>query len=317
MCFGMLGARGFTGKHRNSFMQWLVNRGYLLMVITALLWSGNAVIGRAVHETIPPIGLSFWRWIVALPVFVVLAWPHVRKDWPLVRHRWPILVLYSILSITVYNTFVYIGLNTTTAINMLLINTGRPVVIVFLSYLFLREKLTLVQGLGFLLALAGTLTILARGDVDVLLGVRFIVGDLWVVLATVGWAFYTVLLPRRPAIHPTNFMLVTIVVGTVILLPFYLWEAFLVRPVPLGPSTYWAVGYLGLIAGAVAFLCFNRMVEVLGPNRAGLTSYLLPIIGTMLAIFFLHEQFHAFHVAGIILILIGVVLASRTRRGSA
>ncbi|OGA51544.1 MAG: hypothetical protein A3G25_03860 [Betaproteobacteria bacterium RIFCSPLOWO2_12_FULL_63_13] len=298
-------------------MQWLANRGYMLMVITALLWSGNAVIGRAVHETIPPIGLNFWRWMITLPVFVVLAWPHVRKDWPLVRRHWPILVLFSILSVTVYNTFVYIGLNTTTAINMLLINTARPVMIVFLSYALFRDRLTAAQALGFVLALAGTVTILARGDIDVLIGVRFIVGDLWVVLATVGWAFYTVLLPKRPAIHPTNLMLVSVVVGTAILLPFYLWETLLVRPVPLGPQTYWAVGYLGLLASAVAFLCFNRMVEVLGPNRAGLTSYVVPIVGTMLAILFLHEQFHAFHVAGIVLILAGVVLASRTRRGSA
>lgn len=297
-------------------MQSLANRGYLLMVITAVLWSGNAVIGRAVHETIPPIGLNFWRWMITLPVFVVLAWPHVRKDWPLVRRHWPILLLFSILSVTVYNTFVYIGLNTTTAINMLLINTARPVIIVFLSYALFRDRLTAAQALGFVLALAGTVTILARGDIDVLIGVRFIVGDLWVVLATVGWAFYTVLLPKRPAIHPTNLMLVTVVVGTAILLPFYLWETLLVRPVPLGPQTYWAVGYLGLIASAVAFLCFNRMVEVLGPNRAGLTSYLVPVIGTVLAIFFLHEQFHSFHLAGIMLILVGVVLASRTRRGS-
>jgi len=298
-------------------MQWLANRGYLLMVITAVLWSGNAVIGRAVHETIPPIGLSFWRWMVALPVFVILAWPHVRKDWPLVRRHWSILLVFAVLSVTVYNTFVYIGLNATTAINMLLINTGRPVIIVFLSYALFREKLSAAQALGFVLALSGTLTILARGDLDALIEVRFNVGDLWVVVATIAWAFYTVLLPKRPAIHPTNLMLVTIAMGMAILLPFYLWESFLVRPVPLAPQTYWAVGYLGLIAGAAAFLCFNRMVEVLGANRAGLTSYLLPIIGTALAIFFLGEQFHAFHVAGIGLILIGVVLATRNRRGGA
>jgi drug/metabolite transporter (DMT)-like permease len=296
-------------------MQRLANRGYLLMVITALLWSGNAVIGRAVHETMPPIGLNFWRWVVALPVFAVLAWPHVRKDWPLVRRHWPLLLLFAILSITVYNTFVYIGLNTTTAINMLLINSGRPVVIVFLSYALFRERVTGAQAVGFVLAFAGTLTILARGDLDVLIAMRFISGDLWVVAATLGWAVYTVLFPKRPAIHPTNLMLVTIAMGIAILLPFYLWEAFLVRPMPLAPQTYWAVGYLGLIAGGVGYVCFNRMVEVLGANRAGLTSYLVPIVGTALAIFFLDEQFQAFHVAGIGLILIGVVFATRSRRG--
>jgi len=148
----------------------------------------------------------------------------------------------------------------------------------------------------------------------VLSGVRFIAGDLWVVVATVCWAVYTVLYPKRPAIHPTNLMLVTIVMGLAILLPFYLWETFQVRPVPLSAQTYWAVGYLGLIAGGIGYLAFNRMVEVLGANRAGLTSYLVPIVGTALAIFFLGEQFQAFQVVGISLILIGVVFATRTRQ---
>ncbi len=291
-------------------MKWLANQGYVLMAITAIMWSGNALIGRAVHETIPPIGLGFWRWVVTLPVFVVLAWPHFRREWPLVRRHWAILLLLGFLSITVYNTFVYIGLNTTTAINMLLINTARPVVIVFLSYVFFRERVTVAQAAGFALALSGTLTILARGNFDVFVGVHFIAGDLWVVAATVGWALYTVLYRKRPPIHATNLMLVTIVMGLAIMLPFYLWETINVRPMPLAPETYWSVAYLGLISGVIGYLAFNRMVEVLGANRAGLTSYIVPIIGTSLAIFFLGEEFHPYHVAGISLILIGVVFAN-------
>jgi drug/metabolite transporter (DMT)-like permease len=298
-------------------MHWLSNQGYVLMAITAVTWSGNAVIGRAVHETVPPIGLNFWRWVVVLPVFVFLAWPHFRRDWPLVRRHWPILALLSILSISVYNAFVYTGLNTTTAINMLLINTGRPVVIIFLAYLFLGERINALQTVGLILALCGTLTILSRGDLGVLLGVKFITGDLWIVAATLGWAVYTVVFPRKPQIHPTNFMLVTIVMGLAALLPFYLWETIFVRPVPfLATEALWSIAYLGLIAGGLAYLCYNRMVEVLGAGKAGLTSYLVPVIGTALAIGFLGEQFRAFHVAGIALILAGVLLATRSRKMS-
>ncbi len=296
-------------------MHWLSNQGYVLMAITAITWSGNAVIGRAVHETVPPIGLNFWRWVIVLPVFVVLAWPHFRRDWPLVRRHWPILLFLAMISISGYNAFVYTGLNTTTAINMLLINTGRPVVIIFLAYLFLGERVNWVQAVGLVLALSGTLTILARGDLDVLLGVKFISGDLWVVAATLGWAVYTVVFPRKPKIHPTNFMLVTIVMGLIVLLPFYLWETIYVRSVPfLASEAYLSIAYLGLIAGGLAYLCYNRMVEVLGAGKTGLTSYLVPVIGTGLAITFLGEQFRSFHVLGIGLILTGVLLATRSRR---
>lgn len=295
-------------------MKWLSQHGYVLMAITAITWSANAVIGRGVHETVPPIGLNFWRWAVVLPVFVFLAWPHFRRDWPLVRRHWGILLFLSVLSISLYNSFIYIGLNTTTAINMLLINTGRPVVIVFLAYLFLGERINAWQSVGLILALCGTVTILSRGELEVLLGVRFISGDLWVIAATLGWAVYTVVFPRRPQIHPTNFMLVTITMGLAVLLPFYLWEAAFVRPMPfLAPQAYWSVAYLGLIAGGLAYLCYNRVVDLLGAGKAGLTSYLVPIIGTMLAIGFLGEQFRAFHVVGIALIIAGVLLATRSR----
>jgi drug/metabolite transporter (DMT)-like permease len=291
-------------------MHWIANQGYALMVITAILWSANAIIGRAVHEIIPPIGLGFWRWVVTLPIFIALAWPHFRREWPLVRRHWPMLAFLGFLSVTVYNTFAYIALNTTTAINMLLINTARPVVIVFFSYAFFRDRVTPIQAAGFGLALAGTLTILARGTVEAILDVRFIPGDLWVVAATVSWALYTVLYRKRPPLHPTNLMLVTIVMGMAIMMPFYLWETFYVRSVPLIAQTYWSVAYLGLISGAIGYLAFNRMVELLGANRAGLTSYIVPVIGTTLAIVFLGEQLHGYHLAGIGLILVGVVFAN-------
>lgn len=291
-------------------MHWIANQGHLLMIITAVLWSANAVIGRAVHEIIPPIGLGFWRWVVTLPIFITLAWPHFRREWPLVRQHWPMLLLLGFLSVTVYNTFAYIALNTTTAINMLLINTARPVVIVFFSYAFFRDRVTPLQAAGFALALAGTLTILARGSAEAIFNVQFIPGDLWVVAATVGWALYTVLYRKRPPLHPTNLMLVTIVMGMAVMLPFYIWETLYLRAVPLIPETYWSVAYLGLISGVIGYLAFNRMVEVLGANRAGLTSYIVPVIGTTLAITFLGEQLHGFHLAGIGLILVGVVFAS-------
>ncbi len=285
------------------------------MAITAVTWSGNAVIGRAVHETVPPVGLNFWRWVVVLPVFIVLAWPHFRKDWPLVRCHWGILLFLAMISISGYNAFVYTGLNTTTAINMLMINAGRPVVIIFLAYLFLGERINLLQSLGLILALSGTMTIMARGDLDVLLGVKFISGDLWVVAATLGWAVYTVVFPRKPKIHPTNFMLVTVVMGLLVLLPFYVYETLFVRPVPFMTAEAWSsILYLGLIAGGLAYLCYNRMVEVLGAGKAGLTSYLVPVIGTILAITYLGEQFRNFHIAGIGLILAGVLLATRSRK---
>ena len=112
-----------TNEYVIIFMKWLSNQGYLLIVITAIAWSGNTIIGRGVVDIIPPIGLSFWRWVAVLPIFLVIAWPHLRKDLPLVKKNWKIVVVLALLSISIYNTLIYQGLTMTTAINSFLINT--------------------------------------------------------------------------------------------------------------------------------------------------------------------------------------------------
>lgn len=295
-------------------MKWLVDQAYVLMVITSISWSGNSIIGRAVHETIPPVGLAFWRWALALPVFLFFAWPHLRYEWREALRHWGILLFLAVLSVTVYNTFIYQGLTLTTAINAFLINTSRPVIIVFLSFILFRERISALQALGFILALFGAFVIVVRGDPAVLRELSFNQGDLWIVAATICWALYTVYLPKRPKLHPTTFMAVSVAAGMALLLPVYLWEAFTVKAVPVSAETLWSVGYLALISTVVAYLCYNRVVELIGANKAGLTSYVMPVLGVLLAVIFLDEQFRIFHTVGVVFILGGVVFATRSKR---
>lgn len=298
-------------------MRWLANQGYLLMVITAVAWAGNALVARGVHETIPPIGLAFWRWTAALPIFIAIAWPHLRRDIPVALANWKPVVALAILSITVYNTFIYFGLEHTSAINSYLINTARPVMIVLMSLFFLRVPVTLVQAIGLVIAFVGTCVIIFRGDLGVLRTLELNPGDLWIVVATTCWALYTVFLYKRPKIHGASFLAMTAAIGLVFLFPFYLWEAIYVEPVPVTWETVEAVGFLSVVASGIAYMSYNRSVEVLGANRAALTSYLIPVVGTGLAIWLLDESFHVFHAVGIVLLLGGTVLATRTRAKAA
>ncbi|MDP6174118.1 MAG: DMT family transporter, partial [Rhodospirillales bacterium] len=269
------------------------------------------LIGRAVNEILPPIGLAFWRWMIALPIFLVLAWPHLKRDiGPALRH-WPVMVLLALMSVTLYNTFIYIGLGSTEAINSMLINTSRPSMIVVMTYFLFRERISAVQALGLVLGLSGTTIIVLRGNFDFLGRVDLNQGDFWILGGTVSWAFYTVFLNKRPAIHATSFMAIIVMIGLVFLAPLYLWEAFYVEPMPLVPETFWAVGYLGIVASALAFFGFNRAVMLLGANRVGMMAYLSPVIGSAGAILLLGEQFHAYHGVGIAVILLGVYLGSK------
>ncbi len=292
-------------------MRLIWNHAYLLMVLTAMAWSGNSITARFVNDIVPPIGLSFWRWAAAAPILIIMAWPHLRRDLVVLKDNWLIMLTLSILAISMYSTLIYEALLTTTAINSFLINSARPTIIVLLSIVFFRQGITFVQGIGFVLALLGTVTIIVRGEPSHLLTLEFNTGDLWVLAATTAWALYTVLLPKRPKMHPTSFLAITVIIGLLILLPFYLWETIYIKPTPFELKTVGGVAYLAIISSVFAYLCYNRAVELAGPNKAGQVSYMLPIIGSGLAILLLGESFEIFHAIGLPLIFCGVYLGSK------
>jgi len=292
-------------------MTWLTGNGYLLMMVTAIAWSGNAIVARGAHELIPPVGLAFWRWSATLPILLLLAWPHLKRDIPEALRNWRIMLFLSVLSVSIYNSLIYIALNSTTATNSFLINTSRPAIIVLMSLMFFRIPFTPVQAFGLAFGLLGTVIIVLRGDLAVLATLDFNPGDIWVVVATICWALYTVFLHKRPKVHPASFMVMTVFFGLPILFPFYLWESLTLRTVPIVPETFGAVAYLAVAATVIAYLSYNRAVELLGANRAGLTSYLLPVFGVTLAILLLDEQLQIFHLVGITLLLGGTWLATR------
>ncbi len=294
-------------------MKIIWNHTYLLMILTVFAWSGNGIIARGLNDIIPPIGMAFWRFAFAIPLLLLIAYPHIRGDIGKLRGNWTVLAILANLSIVGYTVLVYQGLLSTTAINLFLINTVRPLIIVFLSFLLFRKAITVVQGLGFFLASLGTLVIIFRGDTANLSGLKFNSGDLWILGATVCWALYTVLLNKRPKIHSANFLILIVCLGVLTLFPMYVWETIYVRPTPFVIETIWAIIYLTIVSSVIAYLFYNRMVEIAGANKAGLISYLTPIVGSTLAILILGEKFEFFHALGFAMILSGIYFGSKSR----
>lgn len=299
-----------------QFLQILFDLPYVLLLLPPLFWSGNFIIGRAVRAEVPPVGLAFWRWCIGSLLIVGFAWPYLKQDWAIIRRGWKIILLLSILGVAMFNTLVYTGLQSTTAINALLMQSTMPVLIVLMSYLFFRETVTSRQALGILLSLGGVTMIVAQGNLEVLASLSLNRGDLLVFIAVAGYAAYSALLRRRPAIHLLSFLAITFILGTIILLPLYLWEHLSGRVMSLDGVTLLTVGYVAIFPSILAYLCFNRGVELVGANRAGLFIHLMPVFGTILAIIFLGETFHWFHGMGIVLVLSGILLASRPKAKS-
>jgi drug/metabolite transporter (DMT)-like permease len=290
------------------------NSPYLLAALAPLFWSSNFILGRALNQTIPPIALSFWRWAVALLIVLPFALPRLRDQWGLVRRHWAVLSLLAVLGVTNFNTFVYLGLQSTTATSAVLMVSTTPVLIVLLSFLLLGQRVSPRQGAGILLSLAGVAVIIARGDLAALAALRLNGGDLWVLGAVVSWALYSVCLRWRPAgLDPLAFLTVTMAIGLLPLLPLYRWElgrglGFGVDAVSLG-----AIGYVALFPSLLAYVIWNRAVAELGANRTGQLLHLMPAFGAVLAMPLLGERMHGFHLAGIGLIAAGIALATRSQ----
>lgn len=291
--------------------QWVFDQPYLLLSLTMLFWSGNVVLGRAIVGTVPPITLAQIRWTGAAILLLPFAWPHLRRDWPVIKTKLPILMVLAFAGITTYNTLAYIGLQYTTAINGLLMQSAAPLIIGFWSLILFRDALNRFQLAGVTLSLMGVLVILTQGDLSALSDLRFNRGDLFVLTAFLFYAFYSSILRKKPPLHWLSFLWVTICLGALLLSPAFLWEwSQGLRPV-LSAGSFSAFIYVILVASVAAYICFNRGVELIGANRAGPFFHLMPLFGSVLAILFLDERFALFHLFGYGLILAGVVLAQR------
>jgi len=186
-----------NSKHHSFF-----TNPYLLLTLTALFWSGNMVIGRGIRADIPPLTLAFWRWVIALVLVAPLALPHLKSQWPLLLKGWKPVLILGVIGVGGYNTFAYLALQHTTATNAVLLNSFIPVVTIAISWAFLGKHLTRPQAIGVFISLIGALTIVARGDLQVLAHLHLNIGDAWMPGAVPVWALYSVGLAWPPAGAP-------------------------------------------------------------------------------------------------------------------
>jgi drug/metabolite transporter (DMT)-like permease len=305
---------GVNKGGRNVTGAWLWRQAWLLFLLPPIFWSGNFVLGKAVAGHVPPVGLAFWRWAGAFLILIVLFGPRLRADLPELRRRWPMVLLLSALGIGLYNTLVYIGLTATSALNALVLQSTTPVMIVAASFIVFRDRIGVAQAAGVALSLAGTLAIVARGDLGALADLRLSGGDLIILAAIAGYAVYTVLLRRRPAVHPMSFLIATFGAGAMMIAPFYAHETLVTGwAMPLDATAAWAVAYVCVFPSILAYIAYNRSVELIGANRTGLAFHLMPVFGSGLAILLLGERFAAYHAVGVPLIAAGIWLAAGKR----
>ncbi len=290
---------------------WFFDQAYLLLSLASLFWAGNVVLGRFIAGHIPPITLSVIRWSGAVVLLLPFAARHLVRDWPLIRKHVGLLAFLALTGFSAYNTMAYYGLQFTTAINGLLLQSVAPLFVAVWSFFLFRDRLTLRQAGGICLSLAGVVVIICHGSLDVLLGIDFNRGDVWFVVALLIYAFYAAILRKRPPIHPTSFLAVGMGVGAVFLLPGMVLELASGRTFVFDAESALSLAYICVFPSLLGYLFLNRGIELVGANRAAPFIHLVPVFGSVLAIVLLGESFELFHAIGYALVFAGITIATR------
>ena len=248
--------------------------------------------------------------MVGILILSPFALPGVRHHWPAMRRHWRVFALLGFFMIG-STTLILMALTMTFAINVSLINALQPTLTVFFAWVIFREPLNIWRVLGIVCGFCGVAVMVSRGDLRVLAGFDFMAGDFIALLAMSGFAGYALNLKRLPpevGAVPALFGITTL--GTLMLLPVYLWETVAVKPVPVSAESIGAILALALLVSVLGNLCWNAGNRMIGPSRASIFINLIPVFGILLATTLLGEKLHVYHVVGGLLVITGLVLAA-------
>ena len=280
----------------------------------AFFFALSTVIVRGVREEVPPLGLSFWRTLLGFLVILPIFMRPLRLQADLVRRNWRILSLLAFLLIIAGNAMLYLSLQYTVVINVVVLNSAEPIMIIAIAWLIFRDPVTYRQTFGIAVSMFGVLFLISSGDVTKLAGLHLNKGDLLVLFAYLNWSVYAVLLRRAPAgLDPRVLIVVLLGFGSLFGLPIFLLEHFAFRPMPFDWVSVLSIVGLGLTNSVAGVFLWNRAVQLFGPGRAGPYMHLIPAYGVVMAIVFLEETFHLYHMIGICLIGIGIYFSTFAR----
>ena len=283
---------------------------WLLLACSALFWAGNFVVGRLVAGEAGPLTLSIWRWGLATLIILPFALPRLWRQRQLIQQHWRLLSFLAIFSVASFNTLLYIGLQTTTATNALIINSSIPVLIIAFGLVFLKQTPTARSLIGILTSCTGVVWLVSQGDLERLVQRGISQGDLWILASSVVWAIYSLYLRFRPAeLDPIAFLGFMCVIGTSAIGLVRWINPFGEAPLSMEPHLLAAVGFFALFPSLGAYLCWNAGLAKVGAARGGQIIHLMPVFGLTLAAAFLGERMVTHHWIGASLIASGLLIA--------
>ncbi|WP_440931536.1 DMT family transporter [Candidatus Pelagibacter sp.] len=294
-----------TERNKNLF-------GYFLLLIQPIFMASNLVVARGGVEYVPPLSLAFWRWVTVFVILLPFTFSALTKNLEIIKKEYKQLFFLGAMGCGVCGAFPFLAGKTTTITNMGIIYTSSPVFIIIISFFFFNEKINLTKFIGLVSCLTGVFAIIIKGDVNLLLSLKFTIGDLWMLGAAIGWALYSIYLFywRTDLKIFQRFTLVAFF-GALSLMPFYLIEQFIFEPTLFNYKFFTWVIFAAISPGIIAFTLYTMAQKRLGASITGFTLYIFTVYGAVYGYFLFNEEFEFYHLIGTVLVFFGVFLAKR------
>ena len=269
--------------------------------------ASNLIVARGGVEYVPPISLAFWRWFFVFLILIPFTYQKIFNNIKYLRSESKKLFFLGAMGCGVCGVFPFIAGTTTTIANMGIIYTSSPIFIILISSYFYKESLNKIQLLGLVLCFVGVISIIVKGNVSLLISLKFTSGDLWMLGAAVGWALYAVLLHNWKSKF-TLFSRLTIIAffGAISILPFSLIENYFIRPVIFNNNFYFWTIFAAISPGIIAFSLYAQAQKYLGASITGFTLYLYTVYGAFYGIVIFGEQLESYHYYGATLVFLGM-----------
>ena len=286
---------------------------YLFLILAALFWSGNFIVGKfATLFEIPPLTLNVFRWISVWFLLIPFTYKEIYYNIPYIKKNWLVISFMGVITISTFNSVVYYALNYTQVINAVLVLAAIPAATIVLTSLMKIEKTNIFQLLGLFLSIIGIGSIISNGEIQNIISLSFNKGDVWMLVCVITWSLYSTLLKK----HKFKFSQFTLIqlmvtVGILFLIPQFFYEKSIGVEVNFNKAFFIILFYVVVFPAIAAYYCWQKGIEIIGPNRATMFVQLMPLFSAILAIIIFKEKFELYHFAGASFILTGIYLSNR------
>ena len=288
---------------------------YCLLILATLFWSGNFIVGKfATLFEIPPLTLNFLRWVSVWIILAPFTYKDIYKNLPSIKKNWFVISLMGVMTISTFNSVVYFALNYTQVINAVLVLAAIPVVTIVLSSLMNIEKTNIFQLFGLFLSIIGISTIISNADIQKIISLSFNKGDLWMLVCVFTWALYSTLL-KKNKFKFSQFSLIQLMVtvGIIFLIPQFFYEKSIGLELNYNKAFFLILFYVVVFPAIAAYYCWQKGIEIIGPNRASMFIQLMPLFSALMAILIFNEKFQIYHFIGAGFIVIGIYLSNKKK----